>query len=110
MRISKITVTILAMLLFVPTAFAHEGHAHHHVMGTVKAVDAQHVEVEGTDGKVVSLALDSNSKYVREKKAVTIADVKVGDRVVISFDEENGRKIARELQLGSKATTPHEHH
>jgi Cu/Ag efflux protein CusF len=107
MRLATIAVLVLAFT--VPAALAHEGHAHH-AMGVVKTVDASHVDIETTDGHSVSIALDTDTRYLRDKKAVTQANVKAGDRVAVEFYEKDGKKIAREVQLGTASADEHSHH
>jgi len=91
---------------------AHEGHK---VMGTVAAVDANQVEVKGKDGKTVSIALAPTTKYLRpaatpgaKPQAASLADVKVGQRVVVAVSEEGEKMTAKELTLGA-AEKPHPH-
>ena len=95
---------------------AHEGHEHK-AMGKVAVLDATHIEVEGQDGKKTSVQLRPETKYMNGKTAVTAADVKVGQRVVVVYVEDEKAKvfIAKQVLLGvtEKAAAPekpHEHH
>jgi len=89
---------------------AHEGHSHK-AMGFVKAVDAVHIEIETKEGKKVSALLDEETKYRRGKAAATAADVKAGERVVLTFVEKEGKKIVQEVLLapaeGEQASSKH---
>lgn len=95
----------LAGAVLVPgILLAHEGH--HHVMGTVTAVDATHVEVKTTDGKSSSIPLSAQTKYYKDSKGkVTGAasDLKVGSRVVIDLAKDGS---ANEIRLHSGKMPP----
>lgn len=98
---TRITAVLMAASMAAAgIARAHEGHDHK-VMGKVAAVSAQQIEVETADGKKVSAALTSETKYTRDKTAVTQADVKVGERVVIVVVEEKGVQRAKQVLLGA---------
>lgn len=89
---------------------AHEGHK---VMGTVTAIDANQMEVKDKDGKTVSIALTPTTKYLRpaansgaRPQPASLADVKVGQRVVVAVTEEGEKMTAKEVTLGA-AEKPH---
>ena len=107
---TKITaVSIAAFVAVAGIARAHEGHDHK-VMGKVAAVSAQQIEVETADGKKVTAALTAETKYSRDKAAVTHAEVKVGERVVIVLVEEKGVQKAKQVLLGTAGgEKPKEH-
>ena len=100
---------------------AHEGHAHK-VMGTVAAVDAKHIEVDAKDGKKVSIELTAETKYLKPSavtggaaQAASAADMKVGQRVVVTVAEAGEKKTAKEVMLGAvekaaEKAHPHETH
>lgn len=115
MRHGIVTFGLAALVSGGIPLFAHEGHAHKH-MGKVVAVDAQRIEVETKDGTKVAAPLTPETKYLRGKATAAFADVKVGDRVVISVVEEKvGDKAVKrvtQVLLGEAATTtakPHAH-
>ncbi len=94
---------VVALSLFVALALpgsllAHEGHKHKE-MGTVVAVDASHVEIETKDAKKVSVLVNKETKYLRGKTLVTAKDIKVGERIVVTVVEKEGKKIASEILL-----------
>ena len=100
---------LLAAALAAGGALPALGHGgHEHVMGTVKAVDAQarKVEVSTKQGKVVTVLVDDKTKYLRGSAAATDKDLAVGTRVVIDASKENGQLLAREIRLGAKAEAP----
>ena len=97
--IALISLTVLMMSPI--RLLAHEGHAHK-VMGTVAAVDASQVEIDTKDGKKVSVVLNEDTKYLRGKTPVTAADIGIGERIVVTVVEKEGKKMAREILLPSK--------
>jgi len=103
---------ILGYLFFASAALtpaflmAHEGH--HHVMGTVTAVDANHVEVKTTDGKASSIPLVPTTKYYKGSKgtaAGAASDMTVGTRVMIDLAKDGSASEVR-LPSGKTAASP----
>jgi hypothetical protein len=78
--------TLAVALVMPPVLLAHEGHPHK-VMGTVTTVHENHVEVKDKDGKISTHVLDAKTKIRRGKSAASLADIKVGDRVVVTSVE-----------------------
>ena len=101
--IRNIALGICAVLIFVTFAQAHGGGAH--LMGTITAVDAHSVTIKDKDGKTVTVNFDSATKFVRDKKAASTSDLKVGMRVVIHAkqDEKTKAYTAEEVDLGAAA-------
>ena len=73
---------LVATLVVPAIAVAHEGHPHK-VLGTVESVQGNHVQVKGTDGKVITIMLDSKTAITRGKGKVDAAALKTGDRVSV---------------------------
>lgn len=88
-------------LVMLGAAFAHDGMEH--VMGTVSAVSPQSVTVQTTDKKTVKVGLTAKTKYTRSDKAAAMADMKVGDRVMIEAKEEKEVLTADTVSLGAAA-------
>ena len=113
MNRNTLAVLSLAAALTLPgRLLAHEGHK---VMGTVTAVDVSHLEVKDKAGKIVSIAMTAETKYRKPgatagalAQAAAAADVKVGQRVVVSVTEEGEKMTATEVMLGP-AEKAHEH-
>jgi hypothetical protein len=108
------TRTLVALALIAvlgPITLAHEGHDHN-VMGTVVRLHENHLEVKAVkDGKTTVVTLNDKTKIRRDKSLVTRSDIKVGDRVVVTYAQEKDAKgndvlIAKEVRLGAagKAT------
>jgi hypothetical protein len=83
-------------------ASAHEGHAHK-IMGTVTAVqaDSTHIEVKTTEGKVVTIQVTPDTKYLAGSKPAALSDLVVGARVVVTAKMEQQKTIATEIKVGA---------
>jgi hypothetical protein len=86
-------------------ARAHEGHEHK-LMGKVVSVQAERIEVETRDGKKVTGVLGPETRYLRGKTAAALADVKVGERVVIVVVEEKKVQKVKQVLLAEGAPGP----
>ena len=83
---------------------AHPGHAHK-VMGTVTVIQGNQVEVKDAAGKTTKHVLEAATKIRRGRTVLKAADIKVGDRVVISSVETKdatGKAVTTvsEIQVG----------
>jgi hypothetical protein len=102
---------LFAFALIAPARLiAHEGHAHK-TMGTVTAVHDNQLEVKDKDGKTSTHVIDAKTKLRRGKIAVKIADVKAGDRVVVTSLETKdkaGKAVVTvtQVDLGDTAAAP----
>jgi len=105
--VKRMTTTILAMLFaltLAPLASAHEGHDHK-IMGTIAAVHDNTVDVKSTDGKTTTISLNDKTKILHGTTAAKSADLKAGDRVVVTAT--GGGKdpfVAKEVRIGSAPT------
>jgi hypothetical protein len=88
-------------VLLAGRAMAHEGHVHK-VMGTVVAIDAHHVEVKTTDGAKESYPLTPETKYLKGTTPVSLEDVAVGVRVVLSIVEKDAKKRVTEVLMAAE--------
>ena len=97
---------VLFAALAVPAyVYAHEGHAHK-VMGTVSMRHENHLEVKETDGgKTVTITLNEKTKILRGKAKATAADIKPGERVVVTATETKG-KDGQTLMIASEVRLP----
>lgn len=101
----KLLLTVLLTLVVAPWAFAHEGHDHK-VMGVVSTIHDARLEVTAIDGKTSAIVLNDKTKVLRGRTAVKPADIKEGDRVVVTATEtkQDGTVtfVAKEIRLGTK--------
>ena len=101
-RFMKIGFALMFVLALVSVAVAHEGHQ---TMGTVAAIHDTHLEVKATNGKTSTFTLDDKTKVLRGKVAMKLADLKVGDRVVVTATDMKGKDgkvmlMATEVRVG----------
>ena len=74
-----------------------------HIMGTVTAIQGDHVTVKLQDGKTQMVMFDKATKYLTAaEKSAKRSDVKVGTRVVIDakMDEKMKMFLASEVRIG----------
>ncbi len=99
MRKISFALTATFLLLASGLAWAHGGNVH--VMGTIKAVAANHLEVKTRDGKIVSVPLVKTTHYLKGKQKAGLKDVRVGDRVVVEVVKGGA---AEEVRLPAETT------
>jgi len=100
-------ITLLAFMLVVAggtLAFAHEGHKHK-VLGTVTMAASDHVMLKDKEGKDVTVYLTKDTKVLRARKAMKVADIKTGMRVVITAVMEKEKMMATTIELGAAHAT-----
>jgi Domain of unknown function (DUF5666) len=79
---------------------AHEGHTHK-VMGTVSAINGQHVEVKQTDGKTVTVMLDKDTTVTRGKEKLDASALKVGEKISVDAMQEKNMMMAHAIKLAA---------
>ena len=79
----RIVLAVLLAYSLAPLVSAHEGHDHK-IMGTIAAIHDNSVEVKATDGKMSTVTLNDKTKILRGTAVMTVADLKAGDRVVVT--------------------------
>jgi hypothetical protein len=91
----------LSALLAVAVAGPLLAHGNYtHVMGTVTAMDADHVEVKTKAGKVVSVKLTDTTKFTKAGAAAAAKDMQVGQRVSVEAKPKGEDLEASEVKLG----------
>jgi hypothetical protein len=101
-RVPKTSIVLAGMLAaaaFAIEAVAHEGHDHK-VMGTVSVVHEQHLEVKTKAGKT-TFVLNADTKVLRNRTPIKAADLKVGDRVVVTAAQTKAGMVAKEIRVGA---------
>jgi len=98
------TLFVAIALLCSSPALAHGDikHGGEHVMGTVSAVDAEHLVVEDRAGRTVSINLTKETKYFAGEAAALASHVRVGGRVVVDVVGEEGSFTATQIRLGAR--------
>ena len=77
-----------------------------HIMGTVTALEGNHVTVKTQDGKSESVMLEKTTKYLIGTKAAKLTDLKVGSRVVIDAKMDPKMKMYSALEVKIGVATP----
>lgn len=96
-----------AWLALVPLgAAAHAGHEHH-VLGTIKSIDATRIVVQTVDDKTheqraVAIALNGATKIRRGDEAASRSDLRVGERVAVSVGTGKEPLKASEVRVGAQ--------
>lgn len=90
---------LLCTLLLLPLSFAHGGLEH--VMGTVTAISEHFLSVNTSDGTVIRVEFDLETKFSKGGAPATVKDVQVGSRVVIHAHKHNNSLHAVEVRIGT---------
>ena len=93
-----IALALLALTTLSGPLLAHGGYTH--VMGTVTAMDATHVEVKTKAGKTVSVNLTEATKFTKDGAAAAAKDMLVGQRVSVEAKPKGDALEASEVKLG----------
>lgn len=94
-----IGVAIAALLLAATLAIAH-GNLEH-IAGTVTKISNNSVTVTTTAGKAIDVALDTDTTFSKAGKTILKTDIKVGDRIVIHAEKEDGKLSAHTVEIGA---------
>ena len=72
-----------------------------HIMATVTQVSADSIIVKTTKGALVTVAVAADTQFMKDKTIVKIADVKVGNRVVIEAkkDSKDATKLVAHMVM-----------
>lgn len=65
-----------------------------HVLGTVTAIDAKHIEVKPARGPIVSVLLNQQVKFKNKKNPKSPTPPEVGDHVIIEATKEKQKVTA----------------
>jgi hypothetical protein len=85
---------ILAVTLLLAPALALAHGTGQHVLGTVTAIDAKHIEVKTQKGATVSVILTKQTRFKEKGNPKSSAPPSVGDRVVIEATrDEKDKKV-----------------
>jgi hypothetical protein len=96
----KQLLSVIAIVLALSAgAIAHNGNDH--VRGVVTAVSAQSVTVQLADKSTKTLSISAKTEFDASGKPGHLADVKVGDRVVIDVPEHGSNALL--IKVGAAA-------
>jgi hypothetical protein len=77
----RLIITLACLFISTPS-FAHS--ADQHVLGTIMAIDASHVEIKTTKGQPVNVRVNKKTRYKDESNPKGATMPKIGDRVVVT--------------------------
>lgn len=83
---------LLLSLWLSPMASAKGPELLLHVLGTVTAIDAKHLEVKTAKGPVVSVLLNKQVQYKNKSNPKSSDPPAVGDRVIIEASKDDKNK------------------
>ncbi len=95
------TALFFAFIIVLGTAslWAHGGNDH--IMGTVTAIDANHIEVKTPKGETISLQLSEKTMFYSKNTPPPNGRPRVGDRVVIDARKDGGALKALEMEFST---------
>lgn len=97
---TAVATALVAAVGLVPSAGALEGHDHK-VMGTITMAAADHVMPTDREGKTVT-SLVTTATQVRSKPAVTVEQIPVGARVVVTATTDTNQTMrATTIEVGA---------
>ena len=97
----RLSILIMSFAVSGALAFAHEGNEH--VRGVVTQLSPQSITVQTTAKKTTSLKVTAKTTFQLAGKAATLADLKVGDRVVIDVPEKSSDALLVQIGTGLAA-------
>ena len=97
--LKKSIVTLITLLCSASLLFGHGDP----IVGTVTDVKNDNFTINDMNNKPVMIVVTKDTKYIKDKKTVTKADLKMGVRVVIDAEMDQKTKMyhAEEIQIGS---------
>ena len=93
----SVLITLAAFLASATLVFAHNGNDH--VRGTVTQVSPQSITVQTTAKATKTLAISDKTQFKQNGKMAHVADVKVGDLVVVDVPEHSSDALL--VQIGA---------
>lgn len=95
-----VALVMIAALVLPVVARAHEGHMHK-ALGTIASVQGEHVTIQTTDGKTVTVMLEKKTTVTRGKDKLDATALKVGERISVDYMEANKMMMAHAIKLAT---------
>jgi hypothetical protein len=96
----RILLVVACLSFITAAAFAHGGEEH--VIGTVAKIAPDSITVKTTANKMVTVAVATETKFIKDKAAAKVADLVVGTRVVIHATEPTeGHLVADTVEFAT---------
>ena len=101
----RLCLAALVVLTLSPATFAHG--TGQHVLGTVVAIDAKHLQVKTQKGTTVDVQINKQTRFKEKDRPKSTNLPEVGDRVVIEAIKDEKTLTATEVHFSSmKKQTP----
>ena len=102
---ARVLILVACISLIAAVAYAHGDEEH--VIGTVASVTVDSITVKTTANALVAVSVVPQTTFTKNKAAAKLADLKVGDRVVIHAKEPSeGKLVADTVQFSTPAVKP----
>jgi hypothetical protein len=99
---ARVLILVACVSLIAAAAFAHGDEEH--VIGTVASVTTDSITVKTTANALVTVGVVPQTTFTKGKTGAKLADLKVGDRVVIHAKEPSeGKLVADTVQFSTPA-------
>ena len=96
-------VTLTCLFISTPS-FAHG--TDQHVLGTIMAISATHVEVKTLKGQSVDVRINKKTRYKDESNPKGVNVPEVGDRVIIKATKDDKVLLATEIHFSAAKRVP----
>ncbi|MGI4757939.1 MAG: DUF5666 domain-containing protein [Janthinobacterium lividum] len=96
---------LILLLLLAASSLAYAHNGMEHVMGTVAKVSSSSLDVKTVAGTTRTVLVNEATKWMKGSEAITVHDVKPGDRVVVHAKPVDGKLIAAEVAVGTGVQT-----
>jgi uncharacterized protein DUF5666 len=99
----RLIVTLTCLFISAPS-FAHG--TDQHVLGTITAINATHVEIKTSKGQSVDVRVNKKTQYkdANNPKGANVPEV--GDRVIIKATKDNKVLLATEIHFSAARRVP----
>jgi Cu/Ag efflux protein CusF len=97
--------TLLAPAMFAATDAPKLSTAGGHIAAIDSAANSLTVKVDGKQGATedVTFVIAEDSKIVKDGAAIELADLRQGDKVTVTYLEDNGKNVVVNIGVASKA-------
>ena len=99
----RLIVTLTCLFISTPS-FAHS--ADQHVLGTITAIDATHVEIKTSMGQLVNVRINKKTRYKDESNPKKATMPEIGNRVVIMATKDDKVLLATDIHFSSAKRVP----
>ena len=99
----RLIVTLTCLFISAPS-FAHG--TDQHVLGTIMAINATHVEIKTSKGQSVDVRVNKKTRYKDESNSKGANVPEVGDRVIIKATKDDKVLLATEIHFSAAKRVP----